>query len=202
MKLPTIIAALVLGLTTIASALTIGGPRDLGLIDPNHPASISASAGFINTLLDRPLNSGPTVIGDNAYTRTGNDPLGGVYPDATAVGAVDLMSGVLTSIGTNFIVPTAGLTYLYVLAKYDGPNYGSVIFYTGDLTGNFIVPTTAGGYGLSHVTLFNPVPTPRDPGSDDPGTPVPDGGSTAIMLGAAMLGIGLIQRRKLASVPA
>ena len=91
-NLKTWVAALafacVMGSLSQSSALTIGDTRDLGLIDPNHPASPDASEDFIDILLSQPLNSGPTTIGANAYTRTGNDPLGGVYPAADF--AVDL----------------------------------------------------------------------------------------------------------------
>ena len=76
--------ALVFAASALSSAfaLTIGDSRDLGLLSPNHPANPSSSAGFIDILLNQPLNSGPTSIGANIYTRTGNDPLGGDYPKA------------------------------------------------------------------------------------------------------------------------
>src|SRR5207247_3408179 len=69
--------------TAYATTLTIGDSRDLGLISPNHPADPTDSEGFIDILLAQPSPSGPTVIGANIYTRTANDPLGGVYPAAS-----------------------------------------------------------------------------------------------------------------------
>ena len=74
--------ALALGSTAYATTLTIGDSRDLGLISPNHPADPTDSEGFIDILLAQPSPSGPTTIGANTYTRTANDPLGGVYPAA------------------------------------------------------------------------------------------------------------------------
>ena len=149
-NLKTWVAALafacVMGSLSQSSALTIGDTRDLGLIDPNHPASPAASEDFIDILLSRPLNSGPTTIGANAYTRTGNDPLGGVYPAADF--AVDL--------GAQFDDINLGTGYLYLLAKYDGPNYGSVVWYVGGLTGLIDIPAEASRFGLSHTFLFNP----------------------------------------------
>ena len=66
-NLKTWVAALafacVMGALSQSSALTIGDTRDLGLIDPNHPASPAASEAFIDILLAQPLNSGPTSIG-------------------------------------------------------------------------------------------------------------------------------------------
>ena len=71
---------------------SIGDSRDLGLIDPNQPASPATSAGYIDILLDPvqvPLGTVAKEIGAlfpspfvNEYTRTFNDPLGGNYPAA------------------------------------------------------------------------------------------------------------------------
>ncbi len=162
-----------------AIALNFGDSRDLGLIDPNHPADPTSSAGFVDILLSQAAPSGPTVIGDNTYTRTSNDPLGfGNYP--AAVFGVDLGSSTTISLGSG---------YLYLLGKYDGPNFGSEVWYVGGLTGVITIPATGGGYGLSHVYLFN--------GSG--GVGLPDGGSTLAMLGIAISGLGFLKRKLLAS---
>jgi hypothetical protein len=161
-----------------ATTLSFGDSNDLGLIDPNHPADPTSSGGYIDILLSQPLSSGPTTVGPNQYTRTGNDPLSGSYP--AAVFNVDLMSSTTINLGSG---------YLYLLGKYDGPNYGSEVWYVGGLTGTITIPGTAGQYGLSHVYLFN--------GSG--GVGLPDGGSTLAMLGIAMSGLGLLKRKLLAS---
>jgi VPDSG-CTERM motif len=164
------------------SALLIGDDRDLGLIDPNNPANPTTSASFINTLLDQPLNSGPTLIGTEFYTRTGYDPLDD-YPDAVYSG-VEFGSGV-----TNIDLGTSG-GYLYLLAKYDGPNYGSVVWYVGGLTGTITIPgfppdtDNPDQFGVSHTFLYNPTGVPG----------VPDGGSTAMMLGLSLCGLGFASR--------
>lgn len=156
------------------SALTIGDTRDLGLIDKNQPANPTSSASFINILLDQSLGSGPTTVGANKYTRTSNDPLGGVYPDA-------VYSGV--EFGGNVTNIDLGTGYLYLLAKYDGPNYGSVVWYVGGLTGNITIPLYGSGqqYAVSHTYLYNP-------------TGVPDGGATAMMLGLSLCALGIVNR--------
>src|SRR5205823_5001198 len=71
-------------------------------------------------------------------------------------------------------------SYLYILGKYDGPNYGSEVWYGAGLSGVITLPEFGNGkkYGLSHVFVFN-------------GTPVttPDGGTTAALLGLALTGL-------------
>jgi hypothetical protein len=77
----------------------------------------------------------------------------------------------------------AGGLYTYLFAKYDGPNYGSEVWYVGDLSGIITIPSKAGGYGLSGWTLFGP---------GGPG--VPDGGTTAMLLGVALSVLGVVRR--------
>jgi VPDSG-CTERM motif len=173
-----------LALVFIASALSsafalplaIGDSRDLGLISKNQPANPSSSAGFIDILLNQPLNSGPTSIGANTYTRTGNDPLGGDYPDAT-------YSGV--EFGSNVTNINLGSGYQYLLAKYDGQNWGSQLWYVGGLAGTITIPLYGSGdkYEVSHTYLYNPT-----------STSVPDGGMTAVMLGLSLCGLGVANR--------
>ena len=73
--------------------------------------------------------------------------------------------------------------FLYLLAKYDGPNGGDEVWNVQGLTGLMTIPLTGfGQYGLSHFTLFGG------------GTQVPDGGTTAALLGAALAGMGFLRR--------
>jgi hypothetical protein len=156
--------------------LAIGDSRDLGLIDPNHPASPAASQDFVDILLSLTSPSGPITIGANAYTRTANDPLGfGNYP------AADFAA----NLNGQFDDINLGSGFLYLLAKYDGPNYGSVVWYVGGLTGLIDIPDKAGQYGISNTYLFNGVPS----------NGVPDGGTTLMLLGSALAGLGALRRR-------
>ena len=175
-------------LTVIAMALTVGGitsqvgattisigdNRDLGLISKNQPADPSSSTDYLNILLSQSLGSGPIHIGSNDYTRTMNNPLAGNYPTAV----FGLEYGAVTDIDL-------GSGFLYLLAKYDGPNWGSEVWYVGGLTGHITIPQFGSGnqYGVSHVYLFN-------------GTPptVPDGGTTAMLLGSACGALALVRR--------
>jgi hypothetical protein len=179
-NLKTLVAAMafafVTGSLSNLSAVSLAIGDSLGLIDPNHPASPAASEGFIDILLAQPLGSGPTTIGANAYTRTSNDPLGGVYPAADF--AADL--------GAQFTNINLGSGYLYLLGKYDGPNYGSVVWYVGGLTGLIDIPDKAAGYGLSHTYLFNQNGTPPNG--------VPDGGASLMLLGIGLSGLAAARR--------
>ena len=172
------IAVLAIALASITlvgatNALTIGDSRDLGLISKNQPADPVSSTDFLNILLNQNLGTTAT-IGANTYTRTMNDPLSGNYP--AAVFAVDL--GAVTTINL------AG-GYTYLLAKYDGQNWGSEVWYVGGLTGNITIPLYGSGdqYAVSHVYLFNPN-----------GATVPEGGMSLVLLGAAVGGLALARR--------
>lgn len=195
MKRPTMIAsvcALALGLSAnnvwaADIVLDVTGPnstRYLGLINPSQPASLADEAGYINTLV--PLSAGSHNVGSRDYTRTANyNPCLGC---PTALGATALKNNAELSKG----VPNPGFDagnitvtgFSYLLAKYDGPNYGSEVWYVGGLTGTVSIPTAlpAGKYGISHYSLFNP-------------TSVADGGMTLMLLGGALIGLEGLRRR-------
>ncbi len=97
-------------------------------------------------------------------------------------GDADVLAGHVNGTSTSINLGAGGL-YTYLFAKYDGPNYGSEVWYVGDLSGIIEIPATAGGYGLSGWTLF---------GTGVPG--VPDGGITAMLLGTALGALGLARR--------
>jgi hypothetical protein len=78
----------------------------------------------------------------------------------------------------------------YVLGKYDGPGGGYILFYIGGEAST--IPqfpynfwTTKEQLGLSHFTPFN----------EDEGDVFPDGGSTAVLLGSALVAFGMLRRR-------
>jgi hypothetical protein len=85
---------------------------------------------------------------------------------------------------TCFVIPAGTL---YALGKYDGPNAGYVLFYiptfgtTLPMSSLDLWANGAGeGYGLSHAATF--------------GSTVPDGGSMAMLLGMALIGLGGLRR--------
>jgi hypothetical protein len=113
-------------------------------------------------------------------------------------GTVDYTDTIITVLGGKTNVPDDGSDpivipsgYQYAIAKYDGQSAGWVLF---DLTlydsGSYELPANSfsiwgkdeESYRMSSFTVFNPIS-------------VPDGGSTAVLLGAALLALGAVGRR-------
>jgi hypothetical protein len=169
-------AASLVAFPTIANALTIGDNQELGFVQYGIPSGTTDRLTYVNHLIDMPLGTSDTADGQD-YTRSTN--FFGSLPDAVLAGAVD---GTSTTINLG-----SGGSYSYLFAKYDGPNYGSEVWYVGNLSGVITIPSGAGeqNYGLSGWTLFGP----------GGGNNVPDGGSTLAMLGIAMTGLSLLKRK-------
>jgi hypothetical protein len=172
-KLATVCAAFCAALFAFnqnAHALTIGDGHELGFVDFGIPSGDQDRENYVNHLIGMALGTTEQALGQT-FTRSNNDF--GSLPTA-----VFSHNGTGTSVDLG-----AGGLYTYLFAKYDGPNYGSEVWYVGDLSGIITIPATAGGYGLSGWTLF------------DPGTPsVPDGGTTAMLLGTALGSLGMARR--------
>jgi hypothetical protein len=158
-----------------AILLTIGDadPYYLGSIRPGNPAGQTDEEGYIDQLRTQALST--LVTSDQQYTRSDN--VFGSLPAAEF--AVKFAEATLEN---PFTLPDG---FVYLLAKYgnDGTGQASHVWVISGLTGEISLPDTT-GEGLSHVTLFNKVY-------------VPDGGTTLLLLGAAMAGVAAL-RRKLA----
>jgi hypothetical protein len=152
-------------------SLTIGDAHELGFVNFGIPSGDAERTAYVNHLIG--MTTGTTDMADGqTYFRSNN----AFSPLPQAVFALN-GPGNQTSINLG-----TGL-YTYLFAKYDGPNYGSEVWYVGNLSGTITIPGTAGGYGLSGWTLFGP------------GTPgVPDGGTTVMLLGAALGALGMARR--------
>ena len=163
-----------------AQALTIGDATNyLGSIGTPEPASPSDEENYINTLIAQAPGSS-TTIGGHLYTRSmvscGTCPAA-VFNSRNTGPFVNNGDGT-----TNVNLGTGGFTYL--LAKYDGPNGGSAVWNVQGLTGIVTIPLNGfPKYGLSHWSLFGPG-----------GGNVPDGGTTVMLLGAALGAIGMARR--------
>src|SRR6266481_920677 len=155
-----------------AHALTIGDGHELGFVNFGIPSGDADRLTYVNHLVHMGLGTQDDADGQH-YTRSNNDF--GSLADAVLAGHVN---GTSTSINLGAVG-----TYTYLFAKYDGPNYGSEVWYVGDLSGTITIPATAGGYGLSGWTLFG-----------TGGQGVPDGGTTAMLLGAALSVLGMARR--------
>ena len=155
-----------------------GDSHVVGTVSDGSPANPTAHATFINFLITMGLNTTQTVdfgqpLGIQTFYRTTNTF--GSLPQASAVGAV---SGTGTTINLN----TLG-TFTYLFAKYDGQNDDSVVWNISGLTGILTIPANGPlGYGLSGWILFGPTGT------------VPDGGTTVMLLGAALGALGMARR--------
>src|SRR4029077_13920740 len=134
----TAIAAALLTFTPSARSLTIGDAHELGFVNFGIPSGDSDRLTYVNHLIGMIPGTSDKADGQT-YFRSGNN-FGSLAP--AVLGA--LVDGTSTSINLG-----TGGTYLYLFAKYDGPNYGSEVWYVGDLSGVITIPATAGGYGLS-----------------------------------------------------
>ena len=167
----TAVCATVLAFSNNAGALTIGDDHEIGFVEFGIPSGDQDRLDYVNHLITMGLNTQDDFSGQH-FTRSGND-FGALAP-AVLTGHVN---GTSTSINLG-----AGGTYQYLFAKYDGPNFGSEVWYVGDLSGIITIPGEAGGYGLSGWTLFGTA------GS------VPDGGTTVMLLGTALGALGMARR--------
>jgi hypothetical protein len=156
------------GAVPMTTSLTIGDTHELGFVQFGIPSGDADRTLYTNHLIGMALGTTDMANGQT-YTRSLN--FFGALP-----AAVFDQNGTSTSINLS----TSGFTYLF--AKYDGPNYGSEVWYVGNLTGMITIPATAGGYGLSGWTLFSPNGT------------VPDSGSTIAFLGLALTAVELLRR--------
>jgi hypothetical protein len=162
------VACASLGFASQASALLIGDAHELGFVNFGIPSGDADRTIYVNHLIDQAL--GTTEVADGqTYTRSNNN----FGPLADAV---------FDHNGTSLSIDVTGFDYLF--AKYDGPNYGSEVWYVGDLSGFITIPATGGKYGLSGWTLFT--------GSSDN---VPDSGATVSLLGAALMGLAFLRAR-------
>jgi hypothetical protein len=178
----TAVCALMLAFSHNASAirhplppsinLAIGDAHELGFVNFGIPSGDADRLNYVNHLIGMAVGTQDDALGQH-FTRSNN--AFSQLPQAVLAGH---MNGTSTSIDLG-----AGGLYTYLFAKYDGPNYGSEVWYVGDLNGTIEIPATAGGYGLSGWTLF---------GTGVPG--VPDGGITAMLLGTALGALGLVRR--------
>jgi hypothetical protein len=181
-----------------AVSLTAGDSLTLGYVTPPEPSSDAQEVAWINFMTDLASGGSGTSSG-SAVTRTTNSLCGfgngtagsGTCPDATTTGESSNTTGANT---VNF----GSGTYLYLLAKYDGPNDRDVVWYVSGLTGDNTIPTSDNGYGLSHWALFNPTtPTTTTTTTTTTGPPpsVPEP-STLMLLGSALGFVATRLRRR------
>ncbi|MGB8169239.1 MAG: VPDSG-CTERM sorting domain-containing protein [Chthoniobacteraceae bacterium] len=164
------------------SILTIGDTHELGFVDPGIPAGDPYIAPYLNQLITMSLGA-TTNIDGNTFTRSLNS--------FSSLDAAVFASRTTASDTVTIDLGTGG--YEYLLAKYDGPNYGSEVWYIGGLTGSLSIPSRGGTYGISGTSLFTGTPgTPVGPG---PAQSVPDSGSALGMFGSALAAMMVLRRK-------
>lgn len=166
---------LLLGCALYADPLTLNSPGVVGTLDGKLANnSVDNQIVAAQHLLDMGANTvDPLNAALGLYYRTSSTEYSGVLTGGTPiVGDVTAESG-----------------WEFAFVKYDGKQAGYVLFYLGGAAANTLIPnfpadlwtTETDQFQISGVTYFNQVS-------------VPEGGSTAILLGLGFLGIGLLRR--------
>lgn len=163
-----VIAVALLTFGSRASALTVGDSHELGFLSPSMLLGNQDRAAYVNHLVGMALGSSDIANGQK-YVRSHN----AFTPMPNAVAA---LSGTGSKIDLG-----GGSTYAYLFASYNG--YGSEVWFVGNMSGIITIPKLTNGHALTQWTLFGP------------GVPgVPDGGTTAMLLGAALSALGVARR--------
>ncbi len=146
-------------LSSVADAalqLTLYDANYVGRIYDAEPSSPTDEVSYINNLITLAAGANVTDIGGSDYDRI-NSTLAGPFPTAVSTGdqrGAD-NSTTITLVGT----------FQYILAKYDGPNWGDEVWYFEDgITGDIEVPQYPFGlnqYGVSHISAYNNVAIPE-----------------------------------------
>ena len=159
-------------------------PYEIGSIWKGLPFGDGDVLGYMNNFLTCPTSGdgcylGPKTIDGQEYT----------WFYASLPGTKTVISSQKATYNSD--TPSIGRVvpagWEYLLAKYDGPSAGVVVYFLdGD---SFTVPVneplySSTGLALSGYWLFNGTTT------------VPDGGTTAALLGLAMVGLGFVRRLK------
>lgn len=174
----TLVFGALAGLPTRAAALSFGDQYDLGNVTPPEPAGPTDEEHYVNTLINHAAGTFIDVYGGVTYTYNRTLASCGTCPAAVFNSKNDSPTVVNGTVSID--LGTGGFTYL--IAKYDGPNGVSEVWNIQGLTGTITVPGSFGVFGISHYSLFGT------------GGGVPDGGTTVMLLGAALGALGMTRR--------
>jgi hypothetical protein len=193
-----------------SNLLTNGGALSVGTVIngvQGGGGQINRDVTMVNNLLSIGLNTYAfDIFGDGQEYHRGNvGPA--ILPAASAVGAI-AASGGGVSFGTNAsgacVSVTLTTTFQYLVAAYDGPNGGVMVYNVSSLAAGTVIqipryaqPSGAAGtnaqllqddgrYQLTGWSLINPNP---------PTQQVPDGGSAMALLGIALVGVEALRRK-------
>lgn len=142
----------------------------VGSITPDVPSNPANEESYIDFLTSLDLGATDSFDGQ---TMVRSGMAFGVLPPAEFSWKVD-------SDNTDYSL--IGFTG-YVLGKYDADNAGAWVWYLDAFTGDISLPATFNTHDLSHASFFGV------------STSVPDGGTTAILLGLALISLAAAGRR-------
>jgi len=172
------VCALILTLGVSAKALTFGDGNDLGEIKFGIPSGDQLRTDYVNHLVGMALGSHDPSFEGQEFFRSNNS-----CGSCAQVSVGDIVNGT----GVNVDLGSGG--YLYLFAKYDGPNAGSEVWNIQGLSGVITIPAKGlpengnHQYGLSGWSIWKgPVTTP-------------DGGTTAALLGLGLTGLAGLRAR-------
>ena len=185
------IVAVVLAFACVASSNASAGPMTLAT--PGIVGTLDGKVGSSNETIELGIAQAILdLVGLGAVSPAGCITPDNCYMSSTVFDYSGTLSNpVQSGAGDNTVNPG----FAFVLAKYNGQNGGYVLFHLPTFGSNTLPQfpdnfwTTTGQYALSHHTTFTsdgPVVTPRG---------VPDGGSTAALLGSILFAVGFVRRR-------
>jgi VPDSG-CTERM motif len=169
-KLLMLLAAVaMLAFSHNSSALTVGDNKFLGQLIPGTDGNAERTA-YVNHMIGM-TTGGFGLFMNQVFNRSTNN-----------LGALPTAVFALNGTGTN--IPLGTGLYSYLFARYSGISGVSYVWYVGNLSGNVQIPvfTITGGL-LMGWTLFSAG-----------GQGVPDGGTTVMLLGAALCALGMARR--------
>jgi protein with PEP-CTERM/exosortase system signal len=176
----------------------VSSPNLLGTVLPGvlipGQGQAERDATMTNQLIGMTTLGSQQTVNGSLFSRSFNSF--GSLPTAVVAGNV-IQSGTIGE-GTTPVTVSLGTGFQYLVAAYDGPNGGVAVFNVAGLTGsvdlyryakplangNLVGSNTAqmGFFKMTGWTLLNPTGA------------VPDGGTTVMLLGAALGGLGMARR--------
>ena len=172
-------------LATNAGAYTI---YELGTAVPGTPANVDNETGFLSqliTMYNAGVPTSPFNNGNNIFTLAVGSAV--PAPNLPTVANADNQGQVLphgSGPSTGLVIDLSLLSFkpTYAMVKW---GQDSEFYYIGGLTGQITLNNDINQNGESHYDLW----------TAGGSTQVPDGGTTVLLLGAALSGLALIRRK-------